>query len=137
VAHAGWRGVAGGIVRNVIAALEERFGARPEDVFVAAGPSIRGPSYEVGPEVAGLFPEEFAVPRGEMSGGAGSERGGAASAARFLLDLPSCALAQARAAGVPRDNLVDFALCTRSHEGDLFSYRRGDNERHWAFIGRP
>jgi YfiH family protein len=124
IAHAGWKGVAGGIVLNVIQAIEESFDVPAEELFVATGPAIRGPSYEVGPEVAGLFPEEFAVPSK------------AANSDRFYLDLPSCALSQARGKGVPRDNLVDFSLCTWSHPGDLHSYRRGDNGRHWAFIGR-
>ena len=124
VAHAGWRGIVAGIVPNVIHAIEESFGVPPEELFVATGPAIRGPSYEVGPEVAGLFPEEFAVPSG------------AEDSDRFFLDLPSCALSQARGKGVPRDNLVDFSLCTWSHPGDLHSYRRGDDARHWAFIGR-
>jgi len=124
IAHAGWKGVAGGIVPNVIQAIEESFDVPAEELFVATGPAIRGPSYEVGPEVAGLFPEEFAVPSQ------------AANSDRFYLDLPSCALSQARGKGVPRDNLVDFSLCTWSHPGDLHSYRRGDNGRHWAFIGR-
>jgi YfiH family protein len=145
IAHAGWRGVAGGIVPNVIQAIEESFDVPPEELFVATGPAIRGPSYEVGPEVAGLFPEEFAVPAAEMhiEASSGSAAGGAPAATsasrrsdRFLLDLPSCALSQARAKGVPRDNLVDFSLCTWSHPGDLHSYRRGANARHWAFIGR-
>jgi copper oxidase (laccase) domain-containing protein len=114
--------------------MEQHFGARPEDLFVGVGPAIRGPSYEVGPEVAGLFPEEFAVPV-DLAGSA--RRDVSAGGDRFLLDLPSCVLAEARAAGVPRDNLVDFALCTRLHPGDLFSHRRGDGGRHWAFIGRP
>lgn len=124
VAHAGWRGVVGGIVSNAIQALRSSFDVDPADLFVATGPSIRGPSYEVGPEVAGFFPEEFAVP----SSIAGSDR--------FYLDLPSCVLAEARGQGVPRDNLVDFSLCTLSHPGDLHSHRRGDGARHWAFIGR-
>lgn len=124
VSHAGWRGAAGGIVANTISAMEQSFDVRPENLFVATGPAIRGPSYEVGPEVAGLFPEEFATPSAKP----GSDR--------FHLDLPSAALAAARASGVPRDNLVDFSLCTVSHPGDLFSHRRGDGERHWSFIGR-
>jgi YfiH family protein len=139
VAHAGWRGIAGGIVSNAIAALKQSFGVALEDLFVAVGPSIRGPSYEVGPEVAGLFPEEFAVPSAIAAMSSSPALPGAprASSDRLLLDLPSCVLAEARAAGVPRDNLVDFALCTWSHPGDLFSHRRGDSGRHWAFIGRP
>jgi YfiH family protein len=123
VAHAGWRGLAGGIVRKAVRAMLE-IGTLPGDLLVAAGPSIRGPRYEVGPDVWSAFPEEFAVPSTQP----GSDRAN--------LDLPSCALAQAAAERVPRENLVDFALCTFDHPKALFSHRRGDRARHWAFIGR-
>lgn len=122
VAHAGWRGLAGGIVRRTVRAMRDEFETRPAELLVAVGPSIRGPHYEVGPEVAAVFPEEFSVP--------------SAVEGRALLDLPSCALAQAAAERVPKDNLVDFALSTFEHPDALFSHRRGDRERHWAFIGR-
>jgi YfiH family protein len=125
VAHAGWRGLAGGIVRRAVEAMREAFDVRPGNLLVATGPAIRGPSYEVGPEVWGLFPEPFAVPAGDPAEG------------RARLDLPSCALADAAGAGVPRDNLVDFSLDTATHPDALFSHRRGDRSRHWAFIGRP
>lgn len=124
VAHAGWRGIVGGIVGAVIHAMTARLGARAGDLLVATGPAIRGPRYEVGPDISGLFPEPFTVPVGEEGQG------------RAQVDLPSCALAQAAAAGIPPDNLVDFSLCTYDHEGELFSHRRGNRERHWAFIGR-
>ena len=123
VAHAGWRGLAGGIVRKTVRAMLDDLGVRAGDLLVAVGPSIRGPRYEVGPEVWSNFPEAFAVPAGPDS-------------EKALLDLPSCALAQAAAERIPRENLVDFALCTFDHEGALFSHRRGDRGRHWAFLGR-
>jgi len=122
VAHAGWRGLAGDIVRRAVRAMRDDLGVRTGDLLVAVGPSIRGPHYEVGPEVAAAFPEEFSVPTGADG--------------RAQLDLPSCALAQAAAERVPRENLIDFALCTFDHPGALFSHRRGDRERHWAFVGR-
>jgi YfiH family protein len=125
VAHAGWRGLAGGIVSRTIEAMRSELGVKMANLLVGTGPAIRGPSYEVGPEVAGLFPEEVAVPSGDPAAG------------RVHLDLPSFALGQAGAAGVPHDNLVDFSLCTVTHSEDLFSHRRGDTSRHWAFIGRP
>jgi len=124
VAHAGWRGVVNGIVGATIRTMVEELGVRPGNLLVATGPAIRGPRYEVGPDVSGLFPEEFSVPVGEPGEG------------RAQVDLPSCVLAQAKAARIPPDNLVDFSLCTYDHPGDLFSHRRGDRERHWAFIGR-
>jgi YfiH family protein len=125
IAHAGWRGLAGGIVKHTVRTLVERLHVRTGNLLVGTGPAIRGPSYEVGPEVAGLFPEAFAVPVGDPGAG------------RAQVDLPSCALAQAAAARVPRDNLVDFSLDTAQRPGDLLSHRRGDTARHWAFIGRP
>jgi YfiH family protein len=125
VAHAGWRGLAAGIVRRTIETMRNELGVKLGNLLVGTGPAIRGPSYEVGPEVAGLFPEEVAVPAGEPGSG------------RARLDLPTFALGQASACGVPRDNLVDFSLCTATHPGDLFSHRRGDTSRHWAFVGRP
>ncbi len=125
VAHAGWRGVAGGIVRKTIESMRDVLDVRLGNLVVGTGPAIRGPRYEVGPDVWGLFPEPFAVPAGDPSEG------------KAHLDLPSCALADAAGAGIPRDNLIDFSLCTAEHSEDLFSHRRGDASRHWAFIGRP
>lgn len=123
VAHAGWRGLAGGIVKNVVNAMVEELHVRTGNLLVGTGPAIRGPSYVVGPEVAARFPETFSVPVDDEG--------------RARLDLPSCALAQAAAARVPRDNLVDFSLDTFAQADGLFSHRRGDRGRHWAFIGRP
>lgn len=124
VAHAGWRGVVGGIVGATIRTMVEELEVRPGNLLVATGPAIRGPRYEVGPDVSGLFPEQFSVPVGDPGEG------------RAQVDLPSCVLAQAKAARIPPDNLVDFSLCTYDHPDDLFSHRRGNRERHWAFIGR-
>jgi hypothetical protein len=124
VAHAGWRGMAGDIVRKTVRVMVDQLGVQRGNLLVAVGPAIRGPRYEVGPDVSGLFPEEFTVPVGDPGSG------------QAQLDLPSCALAQAAAERIPRDNLVDFSLCTLDHPDDLFSHRRGDRDRHWAFIGR-
>jgi copper oxidase (laccase) domain-containing protein len=69
VAHAGWRGIFGGIVKRTVAAMIAEFGTKPGNLLVGTGPAIRGPSYEVGPEVAGLFPEPFTVPVGDPTTG--------------------------------------------------------------------
>lgn len=54
VVHAGWRGAAGGILEVMLGYLEAR-GTPAERA--AIGPSIGPCCYEVGPEVADLFPE--------------------------------------------------------------------------------
>jgi polyphenol oxidase len=47
-AHAGWKGVLGGVVAHTVVAMTASFGSRPTDLFAALGPSIRGCHYDVG-----------------------------------------------------------------------------------------
>lgn len=52
VLHAGWKGIAAGIVENAIDMLMYRFGSHAVDLRAFIGPSIRECCYEVAPEVA-------------------------------------------------------------------------------------
>ena len=47
IAHAGWRGLAGGVIERCVAAMERPAG----DLLAWLGPAIGADSYEVGPEV--------------------------------------------------------------------------------------
>src|SRR5205085_5378945 len=53
--HAGWRGTVARIAAGAVAAMQERFGTRPQDLHAAIGPGIGKCCYEVGPEVAVHF----------------------------------------------------------------------------------
>lgn len=107
LAHAGWRGTLGGIVRECLRALRRR-GIRGEEVTLLFGPGIGPCCFRVSPEVARLFPS-FAVREGEDG---------------FYVDLPAANAAQAREEGVREEGLFFSDLCT-SCRGDLFfSYRR-------------
>jgi purine-nucleoside/S-methyl-5'-thioadenosine phosphorylase / adenosine deaminase len=55
-AHAGWRGLAGGVVESAVAAL----GVTPERVLAWLGPCIGAASYEVGADVRNAFVREDA-----------------------------------------------------------------------------
>ncbi|MCP1331763.1 MAG: laccase domain-containing protein, partial [Pseudomonadota bacterium] len=51
VAHAGWRGLAGGVLEATVAAMN----CDPSDILVWLGPAISNAQFEVGPEVYGAF----------------------------------------------------------------------------------
>lgn len=102
--HAGWRGLAAGILPTAVERLRQA-GAR---VLVAAiGPGISPRWYSVGPEVATAFAPECQ----------GTDADG-----RPWVDLAGCAEQQLRAAGVAA---VDrCAECTYAAADRFFSYRR-------------
>ena len=52
-AHAGWRGLAAGVLQNTVARMD----APPASILAWLGPAIGGPSYEVGAEVRAAFVE--------------------------------------------------------------------------------
>jgi hypothetical protein len=101
--HAGWRGLAAGMVAAGVAAMRE-LGARGE-LCAAIGPGAGPCCYAVGDEVHEAF---AAIPE--------------AHAGRHL-DLKAVAAHQLRAAGVP--TVADIAICTIcSDPALLFSHRR-------------
>lgn len=57
--HAGWRGTVAEIAPKTVALMQERFNSNPADLLIAVGPGIGPCCFEVGPEVAARFPEEF------------------------------------------------------------------------------
>ncbi|MDR7568602.1 MAG: peptidoglycan editing factor PgeF [Armatimonadota bacterium] len=109
--HAGWRGLAGGILRRAVEAMVAR-GARADRVTGAVGPSVGPCCYEVdAPVVAALEPwvEEALEPT----------RPG-----HWKLDLREVARAQLREAGVSWDRVSLCPACTACHAEWFFSYRR-------------
>lgn len=105
VAHAGWRGTAAGMAREVVMTMRREFGSRPEAVAAAVGPSIGPCCYQVGPEVAGTFRENGQRPvmRGDR------------------LDLWDSTVQQLTEMGV---RAVEVAgVCTSCNTGDFFSHR--------------
>ncbi|MEJ2217373.1 MAG: polyphenol oxidase family protein [Gemmatimonadota bacterium] len=102
--HAGWRGIAAGVLEAGVRALEDRFGTQPADLHVYFGPSICGRCYEVGPEVfraLGLDPPDRPAP----------------------VDLVQVLALRASRIAVPQAQLSASAYCTRCGERDFFSHR--------------
>tara|TARA_B100001109_G_scaffold255903_1_gene263026 strand:+ start:81667 stop:82410 length:744 start_codon:yes stop_codon:yes gene_type:complete len=104
-AHAGWRGLAAGVLLNTLAVFDD-----PADVRAYLGPAIGPAAFEVGPEVRRAFagaPDEcFRKGKGD----------------RLLADLYGLARWQLGNAGVSQICGGDF--CTYTERQRFYSYRR-------------
>jgi YfiH family protein len=125
-AHAGWRGLAAGVLEATVAAICEGTGAAPDALQAWLGPCIGPQSYEVGAEVLQAFdgaPGESAAQRA----GAGGTRPFVArprsdGALRWLADLPALATQRLQGAGLQR--ITPSGLCTVADASRFFSFRR-------------
>lgn len=116
LAHAGWRGVASGIVEDSVATLVDRFGSDPDDLRAHLGPAVCGECYEVGPEVhRSLGREEPAAP--------------------CPVDLRKEVAGRLVAYGVDLERVTASSLCTRCGSVPFHSHRRGDPGRQAALLG--
>lgn len=119
-AHAGWRGLAGGVLESTVASLCEAAGCEPHELDAWLGACIGPQSFEVGPEVS----QAFGVQPGQELPGAGgaARRFTPGRPGRWLADLPGLARDRLQAAGVRR---VDGGQwCTVADPSRFFSYRR-------------
>jgi YfiH family protein len=103
--HAGWRGLAGGVIQEGIRALLELGARRP--LVAAIGPGAGPCCYEVGDEVRAVFAESFPEARHGQN-----------------LDLKAIARAQLEQAGV--ESVRDVGLCTICSPPELFYSHRRD-----------
>jgi YfiH family protein len=125
-AHAGWRGLAAGVLHNTVAAMRHT-GAHPSDILAYIGPGIGPAAFEVGDDVRAAY----------------VSRDAAAAAAAFtpqangkwLADLPGLARRALEQCGVTA--IYGGNLCTYSHPERFYSYRRDkDTGRMAAVIWR-
>jgi polyphenol oxidase len=125
-AHAGWRGLAGGVVQNAVNRLRLRLEDPAADIIAWLGPAIGPQRFEVGSDVLAamqaslpLAADAF-VPTGDGKYHAD------------LYKLARQALAQAKV-----DCVSGGGLCTASHPERFYSYRRdGTTGRHAAVVWR-
>jgi YfiH family protein len=108
VAHAGWRGLAAGVIESTVRAMRED----PGELIAYIGPGIGPRRYEVGDDVRRAF-----VGRDERAATAFAPRGDG----KFLADLYGLARGRLASAGVGR--VFGGGFCTASEER-FFSFRR-------------
>jgi hypothetical protein len=119
-AHAGWRGLAAGVLEATIAAM----GVPGEEILAWLGPAIGPRSYEVGDEVRAVF-----LGHDEAASAAFSPT----RPGHWLLDL--CLVARQRLYAKSVRSLYGGGLCTYLDSDRFYSYRRdGPTGRMAAFI---
>lgn len=111
-AHAGWRGLAAGVVERTAQAVAQAAGCGPDGLSCWLGPCIGPRQFEVGPEVVQAFGggERF-VPRRRPDG-----------SLRWLADLPGLARDRLVALGVQA--IAGAQTCTVENPSAFFSFRR-------------
>ncbi len=108
-AHAGWRGLAAGVLESTLSSMP----VPPEAITAWLGPAISLAAFEVGGEVRDAFLAQDETLGTAFSPGVGG---------RWFGDLYAIARARLSAAGVQR--VHGGGRCTVSEAQDFFSYRR-------------
>jgi polyphenol oxidase len=130
-AHAGWRGLAAGVLQATVRALCTGTGARAQDCLAWLGPCIGPLHFEVQADVLAAFgtspldadPLHFAPAPAR------------AGSPRWWANLPALARLQLQDIGV--QHITDSGRCTFNDRSDFFSFRRdGVTGRHAAAIWR-
>jgi polyphenol oxidase len=123
VAHAGWRGLAAGVIENTVAALRRRAPDVPLLAFL--GPAISVAHFEVGSEVRDAFLAASPAAAAAFQVGAGG---------RWQCDL--YALAHQRLAALAITSVSGGGYCTYADEARFFSHRRDVQHRRLDSTGR-
>lgn len=129
VAHAGWRGLAAGVLEATVEAMRQRIEGSDVELMAWIGPGIGPEAFEVGADVVAAFgssaPQAAFVPRAESPG-------------KWLCDLPMLAEARLRAAGFA--SVQRSGVCTYSDKR-YFSFRRDGLTGRFAtlawLVGKP
>ena len=108
-AHAGWRGLAAGILENTIAAMA----CDPGEILVWLGPAIGPSAFEVGADVREAFVDQHSVAEQAFI---------AQGNDKWLTDIYMLARTHLKAAGVTHFFGGDY--CTYKDTQRFFSYRR-------------
>jgi YfiH family protein len=122
-AHAGWRGLAAGVIEHTVRAVCEQTGVTPAQVRVWLGPCIGPDAFEVGDDVREAFNSGSTA---EPSTAQRYFKPHPAHAGKWLADLAGLARQRLQALGVSAvaGNNSTSDWCTVKQSSRLFSYRR-------------
>ncbi|GLU34615.1 peptidoglycan editing factor PgeF [Trinickia caryophylli] len=119
-AHAGWRGLAAGVVEKTVERVAELAGTSASELCVWLGPAIGPCAFEVGGEVREAFMQTADASEQERVDAAFEPRPGAPG--KYLADL--YALARVRLARCGVYSISGGDACTVTQRERFYSYRR-------------
>ncbi|MEO8567312.1 MAG: peptidoglycan editing factor PgeF [Betaproteobacteria bacterium] len=115
-AHAGWRGLASGVLEAAVASMQ----TEPAEVLAWLGPAIGPSAFEVGPDVHAAFCDRDA---------AASACFVATREGKWHADLYALARRALDRAGVDPSAIHGGGRCTYTERASFHSYRRGGPDR--------
>lgn len=132
--HSGWRGTHGRILARVIEAMQREFSSKPEEIYIAIGPSICKNCYEVSEDVGEAFLDAFPALKEKAKNDSPIER---VSKEKFHIDLWELNRWIALENSIPAENISVSGYCTMERPDLFFSHRYSQGKRgvQGAFIG--
>ncbi|MDE1184158.1 peptidoglycan editing factor PgeF [Paraburkholderia sp.] len=119
-AHAGWRGLAGGIVEKTAQRVAALAGVDVSTLHAYLGPAIGPTAFEVGADVRDAFMNAVDAAQRDATSNAFVPRDGAGG--KYLADLPGLGRLRLQSIGISR--IVSADACTVTQRERFFSYRR-------------
>ena len=113
-AHAGWRGLSGGVIAHTVQAMQDA-GDDPADLLAYIGPGIGPAAFEVGADVYGAFTHHDADAKAAFV---------AHTPGKWLANLFMLARRALTRAGITPAHIYGGNLCTYSDPARFYSYRR-------------
>ncbi|MBI3997247.1 MAG: polyphenol oxidase family protein [Candidatus Omnitrophica bacterium] len=107
LAHAGWRGLAAGLLPRVVAAFQHTYHITADHLDIAIGPAIHACCYDVGPEFVARFGAYIEMREGHRT-----------------CNLIAAATDQLQQAGVRSQKIMETGHCTACEIDQWFSLRR-------------
>ncbi len=106
--HSGWRGTQKKILEKTLSFISERWNSEGQDIFAYIAPSITQNNYEIGMDVAKLFPDKYINNESD----------------KLFLDITSINKDMLLNFGIPSSQIEVSPLCSYKEEALLHSYRR-------------
>ena len=114
-AHAGWKGIANGILKNVLQIYTKEMAGQLDDIQVWIGPAISGEVYQVGQEVKDAFEQQDTILKKAFT---------VQDTNHYLLDTSYAVQLQLIAQGLKEEQIFTDDFCTYQDSERFYSYRR-------------